>query len=70
MITIDTDQTLYICSDKTNEEVHVFSPRSKSFVYTEHYILDDPDPYGPNKSDRSIFNLLRETNMCHEIFYT
>jgi hypothetical protein len=63
MITIDTKSTLYICTDASNEEVHILAPQGKAYIHIEHLRLDDPDPYGPNSEDPAIFKLLCESSM-------
>ena len=71
MITIDTESTLYVCTDGTNGEVHIIAPeRAKYGVYKhiEHLRLDDPDPYGPYGNDVAVYKLLCESNMDRNTF--
>jgi hypothetical protein len=68
MIQIDTESTLYVCTDGANAEIHLFAPKSKRFTDTEHLCLDDPDPYGPHNTDKAIFKLLCESDMEHHTF--
>jgi hypothetical protein len=66
---IDTKTTLYICTDALNGEVHILTPKHKTFQSMENLRLDDPDPYGPNGTDPAIFKLLCESNdMTQETF--
>ena len=80
MITLDTESTLYVCTDGTNAEVHILAPKrttfaeaiagiiTSSFENIEHLRIDDPDPYGPNGSDAAVFKLLCESDMEHHTF--
>jgi hypothetical protein len=68
MIEIDTESTLYVCTDGTNAEVHILAPNGKAYTHTEHLRLDDPDPYGPHGSDAAVFKLLCESDMEHHTF--
>lgn len=68
MIEIDTDSTLYVCTDATNAEVHILAPKGKAYTHTEHLRLDDPDPYGPHGEDPAIFRLLCDSDMDHQTF--
>jgi hypothetical protein len=79
MINIDTESTLYVCTDGTNGEVHILAPKRNphplygglptgSYKHIEQLCLDDPDPYGPNGSDAAVFKLLCESDMEHHTF--
>jgi hypothetical protein len=73
MIEIDTESTLYVCTDGTNAEVHILAPKrcfriTSSFEHIEHLRIDDPDPYGPHGSDAAVFKLLCESDMEHHTF--
>ena len=68
MIEIDTETTIYVCTDGANAEVHVLTPRGALFTKIEHLRLDDPDPYGPNGNDAAVFKLLCESDMEHHTF--
>jgi hypothetical protein len=77
MIEIDTESTLYVCTDGTNAEVHLFIPAGgvtaacvtqTGWTNIEHLRIDDPDPYGPNGNDAAVFKLLCETSMEHQMF--
>lgn len=78
MITIDTESTLYVCTDGTNGEVHIIAPERTKYggrarihlVYKhiEHLRLDDPDPYGPYGNDVAVYKLLCESNMDRNTF--
>lgn len=78
MITIDTESTLYVCTDGTNAEVHILAPSrisssgvkigGASYRHIENLRLDDPDPYGPNGNDAAVFKLLCESDMEHHTF--
>lgn len=73
MIEIDTETTLYVCTDGANAEVHILVPPKLPVAHIrltiEHLRLDDPDPHGPNGSDRAIFKILRESgDMEHHTF--
>ena len=68
MIEIDTELTLYVCTDGANAEVHILAPNGKAYTFTEHLVLDDPDPYGPHGNDAAMFKLLCETDMEHHTF--
>ena len=80
MITLDTESTLYVCTDGTNAEVHILAPKrttlaeaiagitTSSFQHIENLRIDDPDPYGPNGSDAAVFKLLCESDMEHHTF--
>jgi len=58
-MTLDTS-AIYICTDSTNGTVHVLSPRRlTSFTDIAHLKLDEPDPYGPQGTDRAQYDLLR-----------
>jgi hypothetical protein len=59
MIEIDTESTLYVCTDGTNAE---------AYTHTEHLRIDDPDPYGPHGTDAAVFKLLCESDMEHHTF--
>lgn len=72
MIEIDTETTLYVCTDGTNAEVHILAPKAWqkpcSFQHIEHLRIDDPDPYGPHGNDAAVFKLLCESDMEHHTF--
>jgi hypothetical protein len=68
MIEIDTESTLYVCTDGANAELHLLVPKGRKFTDTEHLRLDDPDPYGPHGSDAAVFKLLCESDMEHHTF--
>lgn len=84
MITIDTESTLYVCTDGTNGEVHIIAParakygvceighqfpgRSGRYKHIEHLRLDDPDPHGPYSNDVAVYKLLCESNMDRNTF--
>lgn len=72
MITIDTESTLYVCTDGTNAEVHILTPKRATWrggnKHIENLRLDDPDPYGPNGNDAAVFKLLCESDMEHHTF--
>jgi hypothetical protein len=77
MIEIDTESTLYVCTDGANAEVHLFIPaggvttacvtQAGGFAI-DHLRIDDPDPYGPHGSDAAVFKLLCESDMEHHTF--
>lgn len=68
MIEIDTESTLYVCTDGTNAEVHILAPNGKAYTHIEHLRIDDPDPYGPHGNDAAVFKLLCESDMEHHTF--
>lgn len=73
MITIDTESTLYVCTDGTNAEVHLLAPKRTtqkpgSYKHIENLRIDEPDPYGPNGNDAAVFKLLCESDMEHHTF--
>lgn len=76
MIEIDTEFTLYVCTDGANAEVHILAPcrapspvfSTGSYKHIEHLRLDDPDPYGPHGNDAAVFKLLCESDMEHHTF--
>ena len=82
MIEIDTETTLYVCTDGTNAEVHIFIPAggvTASWLTApcvtqtggtaiDHLRIDDPDPYGPHGTDAAVFKLLCESDMEHQTF--
>lgn len=80
MIAIDTESTLYVCTDGTNAEVHILAPKrttlaeaiagitSCQFQHIENLCLDDPDPNGPNGNDAAVFKLLCESDMTLHTF--
>lgn len=57
MITIATDK-IYLVTDASNGVIHLVYPKDTTPVIV-HLIADCPDPYGPNKNDKAIFDLLR-----------
>jgi hypothetical protein len=70
MISIDTEKTIYVCTDGANGEVHILKPQFHCYspMGIEHLRLDDPDPYGPHGDDKAIFKLLCDTEMTHITF--
>jgi hypothetical protein len=77
MITIDTETTLYVCTDGANAEVHLFIPAGgvtaacatkTDGTAIDHLRIDDPDPYGPHGTDAAVFKLLCESDMEHHTF--
>ena len=57
---IDTENTLYIVTNAENGEIHVLSPKSKKYTEIVQLKIDDPDHYGPNSKDKSIFELIKD----------
>jgi len=52
---LDTDRTVYICTDGQNGQVHLLVPR-QSGLWITHLQIDNPDP---EWTDAAEFRLLR-----------
>lgn len=64
-MTLDTENTIYFCADRTNAEVKVLLPKSLKLEIIE-LRLDDPDP---ESTDDAEYKLLAEemTELTFEV---
>jgi hypothetical protein len=66
---IDTENTIYLCIDTLNAEIHIFTPaKNIDAANIEELRLDDPDPYGAYKTDPAIYALLCDSEMRKDTF--
>jgi len=57
-MTLDTENTIYVATDRTNDEVRVLLPRKLAGqLELVHLTLDDP---APESTDRAEHRLLQE----------